>query len=131
MIEGSIEEAERRALFALTERERLAALLQGIADGEEAWGLRREDGWVLDRAVDPPALPLWPHPDLAGACAVGERADAEPAAIPLDELLEDLLPLLEEDGLAVSPFPMPEGRGPALPAARFRAALEAELELGG
>jgi hypothetical protein len=119
-----------RELLALPERERLTALLQGIADGEEAWGLRREDGWVLDRAEDPPAFPLWPHPDLAGAWAVGERADAEPAAIPLGELLEDLLPLLEEDGLAVSAFPVPEGRGLALPAARFRAELEAELELG-
>jgi hypothetical protein len=121
-------ENELRALQALPAADRAVQLMQLVADWEEAWGLKDEQGWVVARATD--ALPLWPHPELAGACAQGNWKGAEPAAVPLDDLLDDLLPLLAEDGLRTALFPTPDDPGLLLDAAELRRRLEAELELG-
>jgi hypothetical protein len=127
-------EDEARDALALPPRGRYTLFLQLACDWEEAWGLRNPDGWVL--ASDPDgaggdAFPLWPHPDLARACAQGPWEDAEPAAIPLDELLDALLPLLEEDRLRVATFPAPGGESWLVAPDELRRDLEAELALGG
>ena len=59
-------------------------------------------------------MPVWPHPAYAVACAQGAWQGHVPAAIPLDEWLEDWLPGVERDGRLV--------------AARMRADLGRELE---
>ena len=102
--------------------------MQLAADWEEAWGLKDEQGGVVAKATE--ALPLWPHPELARACARGNWEGAEPAALSVDDLLDDLLPLLEEDGLRAALFPTPDDPGLLLDAAELRRRLEAELELG-
>ncbi len=133
MSRGSVEswetgEDELRALQALPAADRALQLVQLVADWEEAWALQDDQGWVVARATD--AFPLWPHPELARACARGNWEGAEPAALSLDELLDDLLPLLEEDGLRAALFPTPDDPGLLLDAAELRRRLEAELELG-
>ena len=122
---------ELRAAFALPGRDRYALLLQLVCDWEEAWGLRDADGWVLAKdAARGDAFPLWPHPDFAQACARGPWQDAAPEAVPLAELLDDLLPLLAEDGLRVAAFPVPDGEAWHVPPDELGRDLEAELELG-
>jgi len=121
-------EEELRALQSLPAVDRAVHLVQLVADWEEAWGLLDDQGWVVAKETD--AFPFWPHSDLARACARGNWEGAEPAAISLDELLADLLPLLEEDGLRAALFPTPDDPGVLLDAAELRRRLEAELELG-
>lgn len=121
-------EDELRALQSLPAEDRAVHLVQLTADWEEAWGLQDDQGWVVAKETD--ALPLWPHPDLARDCARGNWEGAEPAAIPLDDVLAELLPLLEEDGLRTALFPTPDDPGVLLDAAELRRRLEAELELG-
>jgi hypothetical protein len=121
-------EDELRALQSLPAADRAAHLVQLVADWEEAWGLMDEQGWVVAKETD--AFPLWPHPELARACARGNWEGTMPAAIPLDELIEDLLPLLDEDGLRTALFPVTDDPGVLLDAAELRRRLEAELELG-
>jgi hypothetical protein len=123
-----IDAEEIRHTFALPAGERADACLQLVADWEEAWALRDAAGWIVDRESG--ALPLWPHAAFAEACARGAWEGATAAAIALGELLDDLLPLLAEDGLAVAVFPSPEDAGVAMPPGELRARLEAELELG-
>ena len=53
-----IEESEARQLLALPAGDRAVAFFQLVADWEEAWGLRDEEGWVVAKETD--ALPLWP-----------------------------------------------------------------------
>ncbi len=106
-------EGELRRLQALPAADRALQLVQLAADWEELWGLTDDHGWVVSQATD--ALPLWPHPDLARACAQGPWEGAEPAAIPLDELLESLLPQLEAEGLGTALFPVPDDPGLLLP----------------
>ncbi len=121
-------EEELRALQSLSAEDRAVHLVQLVADWEEAWGLLDDQGWVVAKETD--ALPLWPHADLARACAQGNWEGAEPTAIPLDDLLEELLPLLEEDGLRTALFPTPDDPGVLLDASELGRRLEAELDLG-
>jgi hypothetical protein len=123
-----IDEKEVRQILALSAEERAGTFFQLVADWEEAWGLKDSAGWIVARQTD--GLPLWPHAVFAEACARGAWEGAAADAIPIDELLEDLLPLLEEDGLGVAVFPAPEDSGIVMKAGEVSARLERELELG-
>jgi hypothetical protein len=125
-------DAERRQILALPSRERYGLFLQLAVDWEEVWGLHSDDGWVLSSAGDGRDLfPLWPHPQFAAACAHGGWSGTAAAAVPLDELLSDLLPILEEDGMAIAVFPGPDGEGVLVTPAELKQDLQAELDLGG
>jgi Protein of unknown function (DUF2750) len=121
-------DGEMDRLAALSAVDRAVHLVQLVADWEEAWGLKDSQGWVVSEQTQ--AFPLWPHPQLARACAVETWKGAEPAPLNLEELLSDLLPLLEEDGLRVALFPAAGDPGTILTPAELRERLEAELELG-
>jgi len=124
-----IEEEEVRRLLALPPEDRAVSFFQLAADWEEAWGLRDADGWIVAQETD--ALPLWPHAAFAEACARGPWEGAAPEPVALDDLLEDLLPLLQEDGLRIAIFPSPEDPGLLLAPEEVRERLERELEIGG
>lgn len=124
--EIAADEAER--MLGLTAADRALTFFQLVVDWEEAWGLQDADGWMVGK--DTNALPLWPHANLAQSCARGPWEDATPAAVSLDELLDDLLPLLEEDGLRVAVFPSPDDAGAVMAPAEFRARLGSELSIG-
>jgi hypothetical protein len=81
------------------------------------WGLFR-DGWALsveargsareqDRdAQGKTSFPLWSERQEAERCAKGPWQGYEAAEIPLDDLLEQLLPQLARDGVQPSLSPM-------------------------
>lgn len=122
---------ERRQVLALAPRERYSLFLQLAVDWEAAWGLRSPDGWVLSSGEDGRDIfPLWPHPGFAEACAHGSWEGTEPAEIPLDELLDDLIPILKEDGIRIAVFLSPDGEGILIDPDELRQDLDAEMELG-
>jgi hypothetical protein len=133
-----LEEGERELVLALSARERYVYFVQLAVDTEEVWGLRNPDGWVLagdglpegEGETGRDAFPIWPHPDFAAACAVADWEGAEPAPIGLAELLEDLLPILEEDGHALAVFPDADGESAVVEPENLRRDLQAEIELG-
>jgi hypothetical protein len=129
-----LEEGERELVLALSARERYVYFIQLAVDTEEVWGLGNPDGWVLagdgtsEESRD--AFPLWPHPDFAAACAAADWAGATAAPIGLTELLEDLLPILEEDGHALAVFPTADGDSAIVEPEDLRRDLHAEIEIG-
>ncbi|HKI02300.1 MAG TPA: DUF2750 domain-containing protein [Thermoanaerobaculia bacterium] len=123
-----IEESEVRQLLALPAGDRTLPFFQLVADWEEAWGLRDEEGWVVAKDTD--ALPLWPHSTFAAACAQGAWEGTVPEPIPVDDLMVELLPLLEEDGLLVAVFPAPGDAGTVMSPREVLERLEAEIEIG-
>jgi hypothetical protein len=126
-----LDDEERRLAPALPAKERYSYFIQVLVDQEEIWGLRNDEGWVL--GSDPERgdiLPLWPHSAFAEACARGTWDDAKPAEIPLDDLLENLLPLLEEDRITVAAFPNLEGDSVLIKPEELGRDLLAEIELG-
>ena len=122
------DEDELRRLQELPAADRAIQLVQLTVDWEEAWALTDEQGWVVSKETD--ALPLWPHPELARACARGNWTGAEPAPLSLDDLLDDLLPLLEDDGLRAALFPTPDDPGEIVDPAELRRRLGVEMEVG-
>jgi hypothetical protein len=126
-----IEDAEVREILALPRDGRYASFLQHTADWEEAWGLKDDNGWIVRGGdSDDETFPLWPHAAFATLCARGPWVGTVPGRISLDELLDDLLPLLEEDAIAVEIFPTQEDRGTVMTARRLLQDLQRELELG-
>lgn len=122
---------ERQLALALPPRERYSYFVQILVDEGEAWGLRNDEGWVL--GSDPERgdiLPLWPHDAFAAACVQDTWDDARPAEIPLDDLLEELLPLLEEDRITIAAFPTPGGESVLVAPEELGRDLRAEIELG-
>lgn len=120
---------EMKSVLALSGQERYGYFIKKVADFEEAWGLQSEDGWVLvgfdGEGGD--AFCIWPHADYAQACAIDGWSDCTPELIPLQELLEELLPALLRDGMRVAVFPTPAGQAIVVDPRDLQAHLEHEL----
>jgi len=90
-------------------------MLEELARWEQAWGLVNADGWVVFQLADAPeglkpwALPLWPRQELAALASRGEGE--QPQAVPLGELLDELLPLVAKRGWQVCSCPLADGHG--------------------
>lgn len=100
-----------QAVLRLPAARRYSYFLQRVAESGEVWGLDGE-GWALaldDAGRD--VLPLWPTPEFAAMCATRLWSGFQPRAIKLQELLENVLPQLEEEGMPVGIFFTPEGQG--------------------
>lgn len=118
---------EFRVVSALPAAERYDHFVKRAADWGAVWGIRSPGGWRVMAGDDGrETLPVWPHPRFAGACAVGEWADSEPAAISLDDWLEKWTPGLAGDGRLVAVFPV-DARGVVVTPKRLADDLGAEL----
>lgn len=122
-----ISELEIDAVSARAAAERYAHFLDRVAGTGVMWGLRASDGaWVRAASmVGGDAMPLWPHPRYAEACAVGAWAGATPDAIEVAAWLR--LPEAEHarrDGM-FAVFPVPGCRGLELAPERLFVAIAA------
>jgi len=98
---------EIEAVSLLDGSKRYTYFIKKVADWEEAWGLY-DDGWLMSGDDEGNrAFPVWPAAEYASACAVQEWENAKPKSISLDELMEEVLPSLSEEGLFVSVFLVP------------------------
>lgn len=99
------------AVSALAPQKRYAYFVKMVVDWEEAWGLYN-DGWALAATNEgAKVFLLWPARVFAESCAGEGWENYEPAEIPLDDLVGELLPGLEADGVTVGVFYGPDGRG--------------------
>ena len=120
---------EIEGVLALDAPSRYQHLVKQVADKEELWSLRADDGWVaMGDDAGNNTFPVWPHPDYARMFATGDWASATPTAIALDDWLDEWLPNLDEQGDKVAVFPTPAGQGVVVEPAQIRADLERELE---
>ena len=82
-----------------------------VADQEEVWGLY-DDRWALARDnKGHDIFPLWPAAEYASLCALELWRNYKPKQIPLDDLLEKLLPKLKNDGILIGVFFTPNNKG--------------------
>lgn len=99
------------AILRLAGPARYEHFVKQVADWEEAWGLYR-DGWALAGTSDgKQVFPLWPAREYAALCGRDEWAGYEPAAIPLADLIDGLLPSLDKDGVLPGVFYTPSDKG--------------------
>jgi hypothetical protein len=118
-----------KAVLALPGRDRYDHFIKQAADKQRVWSLRDAGGWVFSTGDERTSLlPLRPHPDYASLAATDEWTGAIPDAIGLNELLNEMLPVLAERGVGVLVFPTPEGEGVVPPLEQFISDLQAELD---
>lgn len=119
---------EFSALLGMPAPERYAVFVRRVADLEEIWSLRDDDGWCLmanDDGIE--LIPVWPHKRFADACA-DARKQQKAAAITLEDWLNKWLPGMTRDGRHVAVFPVQGGKGIVVSPERLKADLLAECE---
>lgn len=115
-------------VVTLPARQRYLRFLQQVVDTGEVWGLY-SDGWALAKTDDDALVfAMWPASEFADLCAEYEWDGYEPQAFTLDDLMSDLLPQLEEDGVLPGIFYTPGDRGLTPAASTLRTDLERELD---
>jgi len=116
------------AVLALQPEQRYEHFVKMIADWQEVWGLY-SDAWAL-AATDTGAtvFPMWPAKEYAALCADGEWRGYVPESFSLDDLLNELLPKLKEDGVIPGIFYTPSNKGITPAIDRLVSDLREELE---
>lgn len=107
---------------------RLKHFVQRVVDEQRAWGLWN-DGWASGEDDDGvPVFPLWPAREYAEMSRTGYWAGYEPKEIPLDDLLNALVPMLIEKRILPGVFPTPAGKWVIPTADGLCGALRKEME---
>ena len=124
-----INEQEIKGVLALSGQGRYEHFIKRIADWEELWGLKDNNGWVTSEDDDGnKSIPFWPHPEYAKLCAEGQWKGNEETSIDLKSFIEKWLPGMEQDNLLVAVFPTPSGKSVYVQPSCLRENIEEELE---
>jgi len=119
-----MEPSDTASVIVLPKQLRYEHFVRGVAASGEVWGLY-QDGWAIGKTDDGALVfPMWPTAELAQQCAVLEWTGYEPHAFALSELLEELLPQLESDGVLPGITYTPDEYGLTPSHATLRADLE-------
>jgi hypothetical protein len=112
----------------LGDAERYRQFLESAASEHKVWGLWR-DGWALAKDEEGGLVfPLWPAEEAAKMGAVGPWKGFTPEEIPVEDLLDQLLPQLARDKVSPSVYPVPGTKSePAPSIAKLISDLEGVL----
>jgi hypothetical protein len=102
---------ELKALVTLPAPQRYAYFVDRVVRTGQVWGLYR-NGWALAKKDDDTLVfALWPERESAQLCAEFEWEGYAPQAFTLAELLDELLPQLQQDGIVPGIFRTPGSKG--------------------
>ena len=122
-----IDASQLKAVVTLPAPQRYEYFIKQVAQSREVWGLFR-NGWALAKKDDGTLVfALWPAREFAQLCAEFEWEGYEPQAFGLDELLDELLPQLQEDGVVPGIFRTPGSKGVMPTPGLLRVDLQDEL----
>lgn len=95
---------------AMSAEDRYAYFIDKTIEHEQIWSLRNEEGWVLGEATDDiEAIPVWPHPKYAEACATGPWANHDAESIDLKVFIERFIPGMMRDKRVLAVFEVTNG----------------------
>jgi len=119
--------SDTASVIVLPKQLRYEHFVRGVAATGEVWGLY-QDGWAIGKTDDGALVfPMWPTAELAQQCAVLEWMGYVPHAFALTELLDELLPQLQGDGVLPGITYTPDEYGLTPSHAQLRADLEWRL----
>jgi hypothetical protein len=105
-----IDTRQVQAIVMLPGPQRYEYFVKRAVEAGVVWSLFRQ-GWALAKKEDGTLVfPLWPDREFATICADYEWTGYEPASFSLDELVDELLPQLEQDGIVTGVFYTPGAR---------------------
>jgi hypothetical protein len=91
------------------------------------WGLYNE-GWAMTELSDGTMiLPIWPEVEYAERCIGGEWRDFTPKSIGIDEVLDSMIPMLQNNGVLPGVFFSTESGSVEVSLDEFERDLRAEL----
>ena len=123
----AIDTRQLQAVVMLPGPQRYEYFVKRVAETGVVWSLYRQ-GWALARKEDGTLVfPLWPDSEFAQVCADYEWTGYAPQSFSLDELMTELLPQLEQDGIVTGVFYTPGARDVMPTAVLLRADLNDEL----
>jgi hypothetical protein len=123
----TIDANQLKAVVTLPADQRYAYFIENVARSKEVWGLYR-NGWALAKKDDGTLVfAMWPAREFAQLCAEFEWEGYEPQPFLLTELLDELLPQLQQDGVLPGVFRTPGSKGVILTAGLLRVDLLDEL----
>ena len=76
--------------------------IKKVADYEEIWSLKDNEGWATLGIEEKKFFPIWPKKQFAEIFACDEWNNYYPESIGLQEFLDSWLPGLKEDGIRVT-----------------------------
>ena len=124
----AIDTRELPAVVMLPGPQRYEYFVKRVAETGVVWSLYRQ-GWALARKEDGTLVfPLWPDSEFAQVCADYEWTGYAPQSFALDELMTELLPQLEQDGIVTGVFYTPGARDVMPTAGLLRADLDDEFQ---
>ena len=99
-------EKQFESVLALDSFKRYSHFIGKIADWQQMWGVKSEEGWLVPVAPEGfEYFPLWPHPEYAQKIADVNFPGHTAVEISLEHLLDHWLPLFEQDKVKVAVFP--------------------------
>lgn len=110
MAERKLSSKQIESILKLDGPRRYDHFIKHVVDCQHAWGLY-SDGCAM--GIDDsgnPTFQLWPAREYATLCAKDLWTGFEPSEIPLEDLVDELLPKLERDGVGLGVFRTPEGQ---------------------
>jgi hypothetical protein len=117
---------ELESVLRLDGPARFKHFVKRVVDDESAWGLWK-DGWGLMADDDAKlAFPLWPAKEYAELCRTGNWSEYSVEQIPLETLLNDILPRMSQERVLPAIFPTPGGKGVTPSVEELIQALEEE-----
>jgi hypothetical protein len=117
-----------QSVISLPGPDRYEYFIKQTADREEVWGLYK-DGWALAATNDGNSVfPLWPAEEYADMCAKEEWSGYEASSISLNDFIDDLLPMLERDGVLPGVFYTPADKGITPEVSQLLSDLDHELK---
>jgi hypothetical protein len=106
----AIETRKLQETVMLSGPQRYEYFIRRAVETGMVWSLYR-NGWALAKKDDGTLVfPLWPDSEFATICADYEWTGYEPESFSLDELVNELLPQLEQDGVVTGIFYTPGAR---------------------
>ena len=125
--EAMIDAEQVKAVVRMPAPQRYAYFVKRVAASGVVWGLYR-NGWALAKKDDGTLVfAMWPDEEFARLCAEFEWEGYAPHAFSLDELLGELLPQLQQDGLVAGIFRTPGSKGVMPTPGLLRVDIEDEL----
>jgi hypothetical protein len=105
-----IDTRQLQAIVMLPGPQRYEYFVKRVAETGVVWSLFRQ-GWALAKKEDGTLVfPLWPDQEFATICADYEWTGYAAQSFALDELIDELLPQLELDGIVTGVFYTPGAR---------------------
>jgi hypothetical protein len=124
----AVDTKQLQAVVMLPGPQRYEYFIKRVAETGTVWSLYR-NGWALAKREDGSMVfPLWPDSEFANICADYEWTGYVPQSFPLDALLGELLPQLEQDGVITGVFYTPGARDVMPTAGLLRHDLNDELK---